>query len=64
MGAALLALPRDPVCFGESEAQAAERTARGWQRKCGACPAQPGQKCDGSRTPAFEGMHFARREAP
>jgi hypothetical protein len=27
---------------------------------CPACGAQPGQWCDGTRIPRFEGVHFAR----
>lgn len=30
---------------------------------CPACGAEPGQACDRSRIPAYEGMHFARRKA-
>lgn len=30
-------------------------------RWCKACGAAPGQECDGSRIPRYEGFHFTRR---
>ena len=53
----------DPL-DGWALAEAAERReyAERLARICRACGAQPGQACDLSVIPGFDGMHFARRQ--
>lgn len=48
--------------FSPQRARERERDIAAGRRDCPACGARPGEVCDGSRIPVFEGLHYARRQ--